>query len=107
MQFDNTAGNLHAAIAAVCPIHGVSIGRKNDKATWRIDFRDDATDAQRAAARALLEGFDRAAAEAQERAKRERESAVRAKMRELAERLVDDPTLLDRIAPRAPRAVVR
>lgn len=41
---------LHTAVAAVCPIDGVSVGRWNDKATWRIKFAPDATDAQRAAA---------------------------------------------------------
>lgn len=99
-MIDNTAGQLHAAIAAVCPIHGVSIGRKDDKATWRIDFAPEADDAKKAAARAVLEGFDLAAARAAEQAKRTRDAAVQAKMRELAERMVDDPTLLDRIARR-------
>lgn len=101
-MIDNTAATLHAAIAAVCPIHGVSIGRKDDKTTWRIDFANDATDPQRAAARAVLEGFNLAAERAKEQAKRDREAAVQAKMRELAERLVDDPALLDRLAPRRP-----
>lgn len=99
-MFDNLAGNLHAAIAAHAPIDGVSIGRRNDKSTWRIDFKPEATDAQRAAARAMLEGFDVGAAQAAEQEKRLREAAVQAKMRELAERMVDDPTLLDRIARR-------
>lgn len=94
------AGKLHEALAAVCPIDGVSIGRKDDKATWRIDFKDEATDAQRAAAQAVKDGFDRAAAEAAERAKREREAEIHAKMRGLAERMVDDPTLLDRLSRR-------
>lgn len=100
MDFDTTAADLHAAIAAVCPIDGVSIGRKNDKATWRIDFRDNATADQRAAAEGIKAAFDVAVAQAQARSKRERAAAVEVKMRELAERMVDDPTLLDRIARR-------
>lgn len=56
------AQKLNAAIAAVCPIHGVSIGvssgRVADKATWRIDFKDEATTQQKAAAQAALEAFD-------------------------------------------------
>ena len=48
----------HNAIAAVCPIHGISFGRPADKATWRIDFDDAATPEQRAAAQAVLEGYD-------------------------------------------------
>jgi hypothetical protein len=101
MDFDTTAADLHAAIAAVCPIAGVAIGRKNDKATWRIDFADAATDAEKDAARAALAAFDVAMAQAQTRLKRERATAIEAKMRELAERMVDDPTLLDKLAPRA------
>ncbi len=54
---------LNAAIEAVCPIHGVSIGRKDDKATWRIDFKDEATAQQRADAQAVVEAFDVAAAQ--------------------------------------------
>lgn len=45
------AEKLDAAIKAVCPIHGVSIGRVDDKAIWRIDFKDEATAEQRSAAR--------------------------------------------------------
>lgn len=97
MDLDTTAADLHAAIAAVCPIDGVSIGRKNDKATWRIDFTDVATDAQRDAARAVMNTFDVAAAQAASQAKKDREAAVQAKMRELATAMVDDPTLLDKL----------
>jgi hypothetical protein len=97
MQLDNTAAQLHAAIEAVCPIHGISIGRKDDESTWRIDYADGVSDAQRSAAvRAMLD-FDTAAAAIAEQAKRTRAAAVDAKMRELAERMVDDPTLLDRL----------
>lgn len=49
---------LHAAVAAVCPVHGVSIGRKSDKATWRPDFAEEATLAQRAAAAEVIAAFD-------------------------------------------------
>ncbi len=51
------AAKLDAAIKAVCPIHGVSIGRKNDKQTWRIDFKDEATPEQMAAARSVVDSF--------------------------------------------------
>jgi hypothetical protein len=40
------------------PIHGVSIGRKNDKSTWRIDFKDEATIEQKIEASKLLQDFD-------------------------------------------------
>lgn len=52
---------LHMAIAAVCPIEGVSIGVEEDKSTWRIDFLAAATPAQRKAAAAVVAAFDIAA----------------------------------------------
>jgi hypothetical protein len=97
MDFDTTATDLHAAIAAVCPIDGVSIGRKNDKSTWRIDFAPEATDAEKAAADAVKAAFDLAVMAERARVKREREAEVQNKMRALAEKLVDDPDLLDRL----------
>ena len=54
---------LDAAIRAVCPIHGVSIGKKDDKSTWRIDFKDEATTEQGASAQAVIDAFDPVAAE--------------------------------------------
>ena len=53
---------LDAAIAAVCPILGVSVGRWNDKASWRINFKPEATVQQRADAQTVLLAFDVAAA---------------------------------------------
>lgn len=50
--------NLHDAIAAVCPIDGVSMGDDGDRSTWRVSFADAATDAQRSAAAAVLASFD-------------------------------------------------
>jgi hypothetical protein len=51
------AQEVHEAIEAVCPIVGVSIGDKADKSTWRIDFADNATEEQRAAAQVVLTGI--------------------------------------------------
>lgn len=50
--------NLTAQIGAVAPIAGVSIGRWDDKATWRIDFAPEATAEQRGAAAVTLGAFD-------------------------------------------------
>jgi hypothetical protein len=50
-------GKLYESIAAVAPIDGVAVGVPNDKSTWRIDFRAEATDAQRAAAQAVIASF--------------------------------------------------
>lgn len=49
---------LHDAIAAVCPMVGISVGDPADKATWRIDFEPGATEGQRAAAQAVMAVFD-------------------------------------------------
>lgn len=49
-----TAGDLHREIAAVCPIHGVSIGRWENPASWRVDFAPEATEEQRQRARQVL-----------------------------------------------------
>lgn len=49
---------LHRLIAAVCPIDGVSIRDADDKTQWDIVFTTDATDAQRAAAGAVVSAFD-------------------------------------------------
>lgn len=49
---------LHTAIQAVAPIDGVSIGNVNDKTTWHINFRAEATASQRDAAQLILLAFD-------------------------------------------------
>ncbi|SDA12845.1 protein of unknown function [Methylobacterium sp. UNC378MF] len=48
---------LHAAIAAVCPILGVSTADSNDRSTWRIDFDPSATGVQRQTATALIAAY--------------------------------------------------
>lgn len=55
---NETALLLHNAIAAVCPIVGVSIGTAGDPSTVRIDYASSATPAQQAAAQAVLAAFD-------------------------------------------------
>ena len=40
------------------PIDGVSSGKVDDKSTWRIDFRDEATEAQKVQAQKILVDFD-------------------------------------------------
>ncbi len=49
---------LQQKVDAAAPNTGISIGRWNDKATWRIDFKDQATKEQRAAAQAAIDAFD-------------------------------------------------
>ena len=45
-------------INKVCPIHGVSFGKLYQKETWRIDFKDEATAAQKKAAAKWLASFN-------------------------------------------------
>ena len=54
---------LHDRLALVAPIDGVSVAVENDKSGWRVDFKPEATPAQRAAAQAVVDAFDVAAAE--------------------------------------------
>ena len=70
------ASSLDSKISAVCPIFGVAIGRKDDKTTWRIDFKEEATSQQRAAAQQVLNDFDVAAKEEEERRKKLRREDI-------------------------------
>lgn len=54
---DQTAPQLHAAVAKVAPIVGVSIGDPKDKTTWSIQFAPGATAQQISAAQAILQSF--------------------------------------------------
>lgn len=49
---------LHNAIAAVCPIDGINIGREEDRSTWSASFKAEATEEQRAAAQAVIDAFN-------------------------------------------------
>jgi len=51
-------GKLYNAVAAVCPINGISIGDKNDKTTWTFNALETATDEQIAAAQAVIDNAD-------------------------------------------------
>ena len=59
---------LDTALRAVAPIIGISIGRMDDRRTWRIDFAPEATQSQRDAAASVIAAFDVAAVEAAEAA---------------------------------------
>lgn len=49
--------SLHETVAAAAPIYGVKVGKPDDRATWAIDFKDEATPEQRAAAQAAMDGW--------------------------------------------------
>lgn len=49
---------IDSAVRAVCPINGVSIGKLMDKTTWRVDFSEAATDAQKNAAAEVIAALD-------------------------------------------------
>ena len=50
------ARELHNAVAAVCPILGISIGDPADNTTWAVAFDPAATAAQRTAAQTVISG---------------------------------------------------
>ena len=52
------AARVHEQVARLAPVVGVSIGRRNEPSTWRIDFADHASEAQRAAAASALAQID-------------------------------------------------
>ena len=55
----NVAQRLNDALtAAGIPIFGVSVGRVDDKSSWRIDFADGATADQKTAAEQVVAAFD-------------------------------------------------
>lgn len=56
------ASDIHNAVAAVCPINGISIGDISDRATWRIDFAANAGEQQKAAAQGVIDNLDVSAA---------------------------------------------
>jgi hypothetical protein len=43
------AATLHAAIAEVCPILGVSVGKEDDRSTWTFEPKTNATQSEIAA----------------------------------------------------------
>lgn len=49
---------LHDALAAVCPIDGVSIGRWDNRETWRLDAKPEATQEQITMARGIMVLFE-------------------------------------------------
>ena len=90
---------LTALVAAVCPIHGISVGSWGDNLTWRIDFKAAATAAQRAAAAAAMAAFDPATDPTAERARidREIEAIERRQHRAVREHAIGDAAALDRL----------
>lgn len=58
-------------VIEVCPIDGISFGKLNDKATWRIDYKPEATDQQKQAAQSVIDNFVWDAATQQKDAKQQ------------------------------------
>lgn len=52
------AGWLDSQISEVAPIDGIRIGVPDDKSTWEVWFKAEATQEQRAAAQAVIQAFD-------------------------------------------------
>ena len=62
----NKIAELDAVVKAVAPILGVSVGRWDDRKTWRIDFADAATEEQKRTAASVVASFDYATPSADE-----------------------------------------
>ena len=58
MNKQQTILRLQMLLDAACPNFGVSIGRWDDRATWRIDLKPEATAQQYEAAQAIMQAFD-------------------------------------------------
>lgn len=70
-----------AQVAAVCPIDGIAMIAPDDPATWRIDAKPEATDAQRAVAVAVLAQFSILAAIKAEAKKQIEDEAERQRLK--------------------------
>lgn len=55
---DQPGARLTEAVRAVCPADGVSTGRWDDRATWRLDAKQEATPEEIEAAHAVMAAFD-------------------------------------------------
>ncbi len=53
----NNTEKLTKSLQKVADIHGVSIGHADDKSTWRIDFKDEATQEQKNLAMSMLAAY--------------------------------------------------
>ena len=51
------AQQIHTAVAAVAPISGVSVGDPNNRATWSIRFKEEATAQERVNAQSALQNL--------------------------------------------------
>lgn len=49
---------IHNEISRICPILGISIGKKEDKSTWRIDFDSASNKEQKLAVQRYIDNFD-------------------------------------------------
>ena len=61
---------LYNAVVAVCPVIGVTLGRKDDRTTWSFEPSPDATQQQIDAGNIIVTTFDFAGAEAAEVARK-------------------------------------
>ena len=59
------------------PVAGISMGRHDDRTTWRIDFIPGATQQQKADTRAIVDAFDPVKEDNDQRDRRERSNDLR------------------------------
>ena len=61
MKQDQSAARLHDMIAMACPIDSVVVNDPDDRTTWQIAFKSEATTEQQQAARFIFDAFANAA----------------------------------------------
>jgi hypothetical protein len=87
----NIAGELHAALAKVCPIDGVSIGNPKDPSTWKPHFSATATEEQKSLAYNALNAFNASEREQELKAKEKLEEIDLKSIRAIREALTAGP----------------
>lgn len=79
----NLSQKLTNLLSPICPVDGVSIGRKDDKATWRIFFNPSATQQEKDAAQSAMDSYDPAADDAAENSQQAQDDADKATLKSI------------------------
>lgn len=90
---------LEAAISAACPaVAGVAIGRRDDKATWRVDYTREPSAAELSAVQSAIDAFDasEAAQAAWEEGRQPERKAIR---QDAAQAIADNNAFLTVASP--------
>ena len=56
-SYTERINKLDSDIKIICPIDGVSVGAWDDKSTWRVDYKVEATTDEKKAAQIVVDNF--------------------------------------------------